>query len=336
MILESVLTDELSPALLKEVEDFLDSQDTGHPFQFPQWQGSGSRVALAREDGSIRWLGTFGVQTPLGRTFPWIRGLTANRGPVCDDRQLWEGAADELAENLREESFAYLDVLPEWIWQKDGDHGDHPSFANHRKWLCTGQPRASLRLDLKANEDEIFANFRKSSRYEVRRAERLGAIVSAASSETEMDEFLRIYQRMAARKGFIPNPIDNLSRVIRWLIGSESRGTLLLGRDQGAMIGGAVIARSGRRCWYILGATDKEERMTIGHILQWKALLWAKSHGCTEYDFGGYTPGATSGPAWFKEGFGGKVVHLVAPHRRVIEPKRHNIFRVVSRISSWI
>jgi hypothetical protein len=341
MILESVPTDELSSALLKEVQDFLDSQDTGHPFQFPEWQGSGSRVVLAREDGGIRWLGTFGMQRPLGRTFPWIRALTANRGPVCDDHQFWEAAADELAENLRDESFAYLDVLPEWIWQTDGDHGDHPngdhpSLANHCKWLCIGQPRASLRLDLKANEDEVFAKFRKTSRYEVRRAERLGAIVSTASSDAEIDEFLRIYQHMAARKGFTPNPIANLTRVIRWLIGSESRGTLLIGRAEGAMLGGAVIARAGRRCWYILGATDKEERMTVGHILQWKALLWAKSHGCTEYDFGGYTPGATSGPAWFKEGFGGTPVHLVAAHRRVIEPKRHNIFRAVSRISGWM
>lgn len=76
--------------------------------------------------------------------------------------------------------------------------------------------------------------------------------------------------------------------------------------------------------------------MTVGHILQWRAILWAKSHGCTEYDFGGYTPGATSGPAWFKEGFGGTLVHLVAPHRRVTEWKRHSIFRVVSGICSWM
>jgi len=75
--------------------------------------------------------------------------------------------------------------------------------------------------------------------------------------------------------------------------------------------------------------------MTIGHILQWHALLWAKSHGCTEYDFGGYTPGATSGPAWFKEGFGGTVVHLVTPYRRVIDSKRYNIIRVLSKINNW-
>jgi CelD/BcsL family acetyltransferase involved in cellulose biosynthesis len=333
MILESVPIDGMSPALLGEIQDFLDSQDTGHPFQFPQWAGPGSKVVLVRTDGRICWLGTFGVQKPLGRRFPWLRALTANRGPVCDDRQLWDTAAEELAASMREQSFAFLDVLPEWIRQADGDH---PNFANNFDWHSIGKPRTSLRLDVTSPEEEIFANFRKATRYEIRRAERLGATVTAASSDREIDEFLDIYQRMAVQKGFIPNPIDNLRRVVRWLIASESRGTLLIGRAGGVALGGAIIARSGRRCWYILGANDREEGLTVGHILQWKAILWAKSHGCTEYDFGGYTPGATSGPAWFKEGFGGTVVDLVGAHRRMIERKRYNIFRAISGISNWM
>ena len=261
-----------------------------------------------------------------------MRALIANRGPVCDDHQLWEAAAEELAQNMREESFAYLDVVPEWVWQTDGDH---PSFANHAKWQAIGKQRASLRLDLRAGEDEISANFRKVSRYEVRRAERFGTTVSAASSDTEIEEFLSIYQRMAIQKGFTPDSIDDSRRIIHWLTGSESRGALLMGRAKGIAHGGIVIARSGRRCWYIWGANDREH-MPVGHILQWKALQWAKSHGCTEYDFGGYTPGATSGPSWFKEGFGGTAVHLVSQHRRVIEPRRYNIFRVLTKISSWM
>ena len=333
MILESVLTDEMSPVLLKETQDFLDSQDTGHPFQFPEWAGAGSRVMLLRKDGRICWLGTFGVQRPLGRTFPWVRALTANRGPVCDDDRLWDAAAEELARNIREERFAYLDVLPEWIRQADADH---PNFADHFKWHSIGKPRTSLRLDLKAAEQDIFANFRKTARYEVRRAERLGTTVTTAASDTQIDEFLSVYERMAVRKGFTPNPIDNLRRVIRWLIASETRGALLLACAGEVVHGGVIIARSGRRCWYILGAIDRDEGATVGHILQWNAIRWAKTHGCTEYDFGGYTPGATSGPAWFKEGFGGTVVHLVAPHRRMIERKRYNVFRLVSEVSSWV
>jgi hypothetical protein len=333
MTLECVSTSELAPALLREIEDFLDSQDTGHPFQYPQWGGPRSRVILIREQGRICWLGTFGVQRPLGRRFPWIRALVANRGPVCDDPHFWAKAAEELAHKLRGEKFTYVDVLPEWLCRADEVH---PSFVNDSKWHCVGNQRSSLRLDLNQHDDDIFAKFRKISRYEVRRAERLGATVQAASTDTEIEEFLSIYQRMAVRKRFTPDLIDNLRRNIHWLVGSESRGALLMASAGGILYGGAVIARSGRRCWYIWGATDREENLATGHILQWKALLWAKSHGCTEYDFGGYTPGATSGPAWFKEGFGGTVVHFVSAHRRVLDPKRYNFLRAISKVSTWI
>ncbi len=288
---------------------------------------------LIREHSKIAWLGTFCVQTPLGRRFPSIRGLDANRGPVCDHPHLWHKASLELVEKLREEKFAYLDVLPEWICQPDGKH---PSFANHSDWRCVGKNRASLRLDITQDEDEIFSNFRKIARYEVRRAERSGATVRIGSCEADVEEFLSLYQRMAIRKGFKADPIDNLRSTIQWLIGSESRGALSIASAGGIPHGGTVIARSGRRCWYVWGATDREEQLAVGHLLQWNALLWAKSHGCTEYDFGGYTPGATSGPAWFKEGFGGTVVHLASAHRRVIEPKRYSFFRAISGISKWI
>ena len=58
------------------------------------------------------------------------------------------------------------------------------------------------------------ANFRKVSRYEVRRAERLGTTVSAASSDAEIEEFFSIYQRMAIQKGFTPDSIDDSRRII--------------------------------------------------------------------------------------------------------------------------
>ncbi len=333
MVLESVPSDGISPDLLREIDDFLDSQDTGHPFQFPQWAVPGSKVVLIREDGRICWLATLGLQKPLGRSFPFLRALTANRGPVCDDPRLWEAGAEQLAETMRKQNFAYLDVLPEWIGKADGEH---PNFVNSSEWRSIGAARASLRLDLTAPEDDIFANFRKATRYEIRRAERLGVVVSSASTDRGINDFLGVYKRMAIRKDFVPDPIGHLHRAIHWLVSSESRGTLLIGTSGGTVHGGAIVARSGRRCWYIVGANDRDEGVAVGHILQWRAFLWAKSHGCTEYDFGGYTPGATSGPAWFKEGFGGTVVHLVGPHRKVIESKRYNIVNGVAKLSSWI
>src|SRR5271166_2614474 len=178
MALESFPVSDLSAAQLTEVEEFLDSQETGHPFQFPQWGDSKAIAMMLRHGGKIRWYGSFGVQSPLGRRVPRIRALIANRGPVCNDGELWSAAADELAEKMRRQRFAYLDVSPEWVVQSAEDRS---RLSDDSVWECRGKARASLRLDLSKSDDEIFAGFRKNSRYEVRRAERFGTQVSLAA-----------------------------------------------------------------------------------------------------------------------------------------------------------
>jgi hypothetical protein len=327
MPLESLLTNALTPALSREIEEFLDTQDSAHPFQFPEWAGPGARIFLLRESGRICWAGIFGLYSPLGRKVPWIRAAAANRGPVCDDIQLWEAAAEELVEELRRERLTYFDLSPEWIQRPDA-----PAFLNTAEWQSVAAERATLRLSLAPSTDEIFAKFSKGTRYEVRRAERAGTTVTLAASEEDVAEFLRLYQALAVRKGFQPDTLDHVRRTTRWLIGGQSRGALLLARVDGAVRGGAVVARVGRRCWYARGANERLPQLNVGNIVQWNALQWARSNGCTEYDFGGYTPGATSGPAWFKAGFGGAVVRFVAPRRRVLRPGSYRVFSFLSRL----
>jgi len=326
MALEILKADQLSPLLLQEIENFLDDQDTAHLFQYPQWS-NGAMCAVLRDGGCLKWFGTLGIHFPLGRKMFWSRAMIANRGPVCDDAGLWHAETEELSQQMVQRRFSYLEVSPDWVLPlstaKRGFDGS--------VWEQTGAERASLRLDVTRAEDEIFAGFRKVTRYEIRRAERSGISATAASTDAEIDEFLALYARLAARKAFSPEPADTLLRQIRWLIGG-SRGALLLARSEGSIVGGTVVGRSGRRCWYVWGATDNETHTSVGHLLQWNALLWTKAHRCTEYDFGGYTPGATSGPAWFKAGFGGTVVRFVAPHRRIIRRGRYRVFDLFSKI----
>jgi hypothetical protein len=326
MPLEFRATNDLSQPLICEITDFLDSQETSHLFQFPQWNVTGARFALLRESGKIRWFCTFGTHRPLGSSLPWMRAVVADRGPVCDDCALWQAATAELIEQMRCERFTYFDAIPDWL---ETPERSPENRLRDSGWQERGGQRTSLRLDLTKSEDEIFANFRKNSRYEVRRAERMNVSVVPGSTDAEIEEFLTLHSRLAARKGFAAESPEDLRGALRWLTTADSRGALLLACIENQVYGGAVIGRAGRRCWYVWGAAEKHENFNVGHILQWRALLWAKSHGCNEYDFGGYTPGATSGPAWFKAGFGGSVVHFVRPHRMVI---RRGYYRAIDLI----
>ncbi len=315
--LEMVAALDLDSSLRNELAHFLDSQHTSHPFQLPQWSDGNSYFAMIRENGRLRWYANCGVQYPLSTRVPMVRSVVVNRGPVCDDPQLWNGGLHLLQRELAERGFVHIDVAPDWISSKGDDQSP--------------RARASLRLDLRLGEDELFSGFRKNTRYEIRRAERMGVSVAKADSPEQVRDFLALYQRMAERKKFAPDSIAHIGQIVEWLMTKPSRGTLLLAQHEGALLGGAVVVRAGQRCWYVWGSTERHLEFNAGHILQWHALRWAKSRGCTEYDFGGYTVGAVSGPAWFKQGFGGTVVHFAPAQRSVLRPWYHYLLQRLSR-----
>src|SRR5882757_7355343 len=328
MALEFFTHNDLSPTLTQEIVSFLDSQTTSHPFQFPQWSGAGSYYAVLREANQIRWFANCGTQFPLGTRLARLRALTVNRGPVCDDSELWRTVLDEFSEQMHQERFIYLDAAPDRLetTETDGTSGFGPG------WNPLGESRISLRLNVTKSEEELLSGLRKTTRYDVRRAERAEVTAEPSKGPSDAQEFLRLYRSLAKRKGFSPDPEDHVLSIMRWLQTEPERGALLLARDGAAVVGGAVIVRSGKRCWYVWGANDKNDRFSAGQLLQWRAILWAKAHGCTEYDFGGYTPHATSGPAWFKEGFGGEVVRFVPAPRNVFRPRWHRLMQTFARM----
>jgi len=318
-----------SAPLLREVGDFLDSQDTSHPFQWPQWSGERMHVVLLRRRGKIQWLAQCGVTYPASRLLRPIRVLSFNRGPVCDDFELSELGLRKLIDEATGMGIAHIDIAPEWT----GAFAESAATLLARDgWQALPGVRSTLRLSLSPTLDELLASFRKTTRYEIRRSMNEGIEVTAARDEAEYQEFLRLYEEMASQRKFSAEKADFLIGIFRWLTGEQGRGGLFLAREAEKLRGGALVVRSGVRCWYILGATSKEGKLGAGHLLQWRAIQWAKENGCLEYDFGGYREGVNTGPALFKKGFSDRVVHFLPTHRYVVSPARHRASEFVSRV----
>jgi lipid II:glycine glycyltransferase (peptidoglycan interpeptide bridge formation enzyme) len=185
-------------------------------------------------------------------------------------------------------------------------------------------------------EGSLLRSFRKTTRYEIRRSEQQGTEVRLASDGADIEGFLRLYVDMAKSKGFNPDPASHVREVLHWILLDEHRGALLMAAKNGTLLGGTLVMRGGKRCWYVLGATRKGEASVVGHLLQWRAIQWAKKQGCEEYDFGGYREGINSGPALFKRGFCDNVVHFVPIHRYEIDRRLCKIVGLFSGIRSLL
>jgi len=319
---EFVRASQRSASLFGEIVSFLDTQDTSHPFQLPQWSGGGTHLALLRRHGHLQWFAQCGVLYPAGRILPFIRALTVIRGPVCDDLEVMEAGLLQLVAESRKRGFAYIDIAPEWT----GPFAESVvSVLARNGWQALGGDRLSLRLDLTPTRECLLASFRATTRYEIRRSESAGIEVTIARNDREFRDFLRLYAELARQKQFPAEDSDFLLRIFDWLAGDPLRGGLFLAREGGTLKGGILVVRSGVRCWYILGATAKESKFTAGHLLQWRAIQWAKQSGCLEYDFGGFREGMSSGPALFKRGFCDRVVHFLVPQRYVVNQNRREL-----------
>ncbi len=313
----------------QELVNFLDTQDTSHPFQFPQWNGEDSYLAILRQDSKVCWFAQCGYFYPAGRMIRPIRVLTVNRGPISDNLGIMESGLANLARRAKNEGFTRIEITPEW----NGDFAIAAQMMLARQaWTPIGASRTSLRLDLAPAPSELLASFRKSTRYEIRRSEACNIRVRMAQDACECDEWQRLYVEMTKEKGFAPeNPI-HIRKILRWLVDEPDRGGLLFARDKSRLLGGVVIVRAANRCWYVFGATSKKQTFSVGQLLQWEAIKWAKEKGCLEYDFSGYRENETSGPAFFKRGFCDNVVTFFPTYRYVVSTKRDRVIRIFGRL----
>lgn len=315
-------------ALVAEINDFVDGQDTSHPFQLPQWSGNGSRWALFRSQGRIRCFAQCGLTYPAGRLLRPVRALIVNHGPLCGDPRLFKTALRMLVQESQEMGIAYIDITPEWSGALAHSAGE---LLVRDGWQPLSNPRSTLRLDLSPSLDDLLGGFRKTTRYEIRRSAE-SVEVTLARDATDHKEFLRLYREMADQREFPAESSEFVLPILRWLASEHRRGGLFLARENGILRGGVVVVRCGIRCWYVWGATSKAGKLSAGHRLQWCAIQWAKENGCREYDFGGFREDASGGPALFKRGFCYRVVHFIEPHRYILSRPRLRAAEIASRL----
>ena len=92
---------------------------------------------------------------------------------------------------------------------------------------------------------------------------------------------------------------------------------LYVAEHEGDLLGALLMVIEGNRATYLYGGVSNIKRNLMpGYALQWKAILDAKSAGCTTYDFYGFDQFSLPGHAYarfsrFKRGFGGRAVRFI-------------------------
>jgi len=272
----------------------------------------------------------------LKRSLP-LRGLAARlcvlyipKGPLLD----WNNAVlrrqvlADLADFARQESALFVKIDPD-VRQGIGfpgqaDASDDPLGAavladlqavGWRASLEQIQFRNTVLVDLTPAPDDLLANMKQKTRYNIRLAQRKGVQVRLAA-EGELPFLYRMYAETSVRDGFvIRNEAYYLDLWSAFIRAGLAEG--LVADVDGEPVAGVVLLRFAGRGTYLNGMSRPLHREKMPtHLLQWEAMLRLKSSGCRVYDLWG-APDilVEADPLWgvyrFKEGFGGQVVRTL-------------------------
>ena len=175
-------------------------------------------------------------------------------------------------------------------------------------------------LDLDKSEDELLAQMRKTTRYEIRKAMKLGGEVKVGTG-SDLTMFLRLYKETSFRHGFVPH--QGIAQEFETFSGA-GQAQLLLGSYKGEIIAGAIILFYGNQAIYHHGASARSP-IPVSSLVQWEAIKIAKKRGFGFYNFWGIAPDDAPHHPWrgislFKKGFGGHEVRYIHSHDIPISP----------------
>lgn len=205
----------------------------------------------------------------------------------------------------------------------------------YRPSRITNQPRTTVVLDISQPADDILRRMRKKTRQYIRRAENEGIAVRLGRA-SDLPAFYDLMRRTAAREGFA-NRAPRYYKAEWDAFSPGDRCALLLAYHEERLIAARTVYRFGRHAAEFHGGSVTTPGLHPNHLLVWRAIEWARSHGCDTYDMWGVPdevePAASGLPPeaperhdglWgvyqFKRGFGPDVVRYAGAYDLVLMP----------------
>lgn len=240
--------------------------------------------------------------------------LYVPKGPLLDydDRDLLAAVLAELEGIARAQRAIFVKIDPD----VPASHETTTSLLRRRGWQPSPEQiqfRNTLHTDLRPDADDILMAMKPKTRYNIRYAERKG--VKVAPSD-DLPLFYDMYAETAQRDGFLIRPFEYYRDA--WGVFTEAGlAQLFIAWYQGEPLAGVLPFRFGDTAWYMYGASrDVQRNLMPTYLLQWEAMLWAKEHGCTRYDWWGAPDRLDeTDPMWgvyrFKAGFAAEFVEQI-------------------------
>lgn len=206
---------------------------------------------------------------------------------------------------------------------------------NLHKSIVDYLPKNTFFLDLTLQEQDLLSKMRYNTRYNVRKANKIGIKVREYGLE-HIEAWCKLYNETALRHNMPMQNEDYFSAILKNQDNSQNGVTikLLMADIGGRFLSAMFLVLSKKRATYLYGAsTSSKDNLMASYALQWESIRVAKDWGCTEYDMFGSAPNLNRahplhGVHIYKKGFGGNLFHRMGCWDYPYNHKLYDLFRV--------
>lgn len=189
-------------------------------------------------------------------------------------------------------------------------------------------------LNLEQSEDDLLMAMRRQTRYEVRRAEKLGLKVVEDNSETAFKEFHQIQAETAKRQNFIPPSAKELLAERAAFAPDHLKLYKVKTENSEPVAYGLILIYGDEAEYFEAASTDLNRKLPGAYALLWQAIKDLKASGVKRFNLWGIAPPNVerhrySGVTTFKTGFGGETVEFIPAQDLVINKLRYKLDELV-------
>ena len=242
------------------------------------------------------------------------------------------------------ENRAGLVKMEPLLWQDEMPSTQWHAFCQQQEMMMlietdTIQPPRTIIVDLRPSLDDILANMKSKTRYNIRLSAKKDVTVRQGTA-VDLPLFNQLMSVTGQRDGFgVHAPIYYKAF---WEIFAPEQAAMFIAEFEERPLAAIIVSAIGEKAVYLYGASSNEERQRMpAYAVQWAAIQWAKERGCSAYDLWGIPDAPEeeleadftkrSDGLWgiyrFKRGFGGQNKRTVGVVDRIYNKRVHKLYQ---------
>lgn len=201
------------------------------------------------------------------------------------------------------------------------------------------QPENKWLIDLTKDETLLLSEMSKSTRYEIRKADKDGVKVYDTQESEDFSKFWELFQSTVKRQGFVPFPRKYYQTQYE-LLSRENKYRQYYSCNSSSdfVTASALIADANLVSSYLHAATADMSNSELNYApkaILWRAICDAKARGKHYFDMYGVAGDDGKNRQWqgfsqFKKSFGGYGIKMIVPYDYPLS-KKYGIIRIIEK-----